>query len=142
MKFATALLAGLLFGSGLLVSGMLDPANVLGFLDFFGAWRPQLALVLGSAVVAAAPAYLFVRRRGRNALGAPVQLPDRRRIDLPLLAGAATFGVGWGLAGICPGPGIALLSTGKPLVLVFMAAIIGGMIIVFLARRARREPTA
>ncbi len=137
MKFLTALLAGLLFGTGLLISGMLDPANVLGFLDFFGAWRPQLALVMGSAVVIAAPEFLFVRRRGRNALGAPVELPDRRRIDLPLLAGAAVFGIGWGLAGICPGPGIALLSTGKLLVLTFMAAVVAGMGGVFLARRGR-----
>jgi len=142
MKFLTALLAGLLFGSGLLISGMLDPANVLGFLDFFGAWRPQLALVLGSAVVVAAPAFLFVRRRGRDAFGAPVALPDRRRIDLPLVAGAAVFGIGWGLAGICPGPGIALLSTGKLPVFVFMAAVVAGMGIVFLARRARRERAA
>jgi uncharacterized membrane protein YedE/YeeE len=137
MKFLTALLAGLLFGTGLLISGMLDPANVLGFLDFFGAWRPQLALVLGGAVVVAAPAFLFVRRRGRSALGAPVELPDRRRIDLPLVAGAAVFGIGWGLAGICPGPGIALLATGKLLVLAFMAAVVAGMGGVFLARRGR-----
>ena len=142
MRFLTALLAGLLFGTGLLISGMLDPANVLGFLDFFGAWRPQLALVLGGAVIVAAPAFLFVRRRGRNALGTPVDLPDRRRIDLPLVAGAVVFGIGWGLAGICPGPGIALLSTGTPRLLAFMAALVVGMLLVFLARRAPRGSVA
>jgi len=139
MKFLTALLAGLLFGSGLLISGMLDPANVLGFLDFFGAWRPQLALVLGGAVIVAAPAFLYVRSRGRNALGEAVDLPDRRRIDLALVGGAVVFGVGWGLAGICPGPGIALLSTGQPLVFAFMGAVVAGMAIVFLLRRARAD---
>jgi uncharacterized membrane protein YedE/YeeE len=85
---------------------MTDPANVLGFLDVFGAWRPQLALVMGAAVLVAAPAFLFVRRQNRDLLGDPVDLPDRRRIDKPLLAGAAIFGVGWGMSGICPGPGI------------------------------------
>jgi uncharacterized membrane protein YedE/YeeE len=140
MKFVTALIAGLLFGSGLLLSGMLDPAIVLGFLDFFGAWHPQLALVMGAAVVVAAPAFWFVRRRGRNLRGESTELPDRRRIDAPLLAGAATFGVGWGLAGICPGPGIALLSTGNALVVWFVGAMLAGMLLVFLVRSRRALP--
>jgi uncharacterized membrane protein YedE/YeeE len=137
VRFVTALLACALFGSGLLLSGMLDPANVIGFLDLFGEWRPQLALVMGAGVVVAAPAFLFVRARGRDLTGQTTQLPDRRRIDLPLLAGAATFGVGWGLGGICPGPGIALLSTGSGLILWFVAAMFAGMLVVF-ALRARR----
>jgi uncharacterized membrane protein YedE/YeeE len=137
VRFVTALLAGALFGSGLLLSGMLDPANVIGFLDLFGEWRPQLALVMGAGVVVAAPAFLFVRARGRDLTGQTTQLPDRRRINLPLLAGAATFGVGWGLGGICPGPGIALLSTGSGLILWFVAAMFAGMLVVF-ALRARR----
>lgn len=134
MKFLTALLAGLLFGAGLLISGMTDPANVLGFLDVFGAWRPQLALVMGAAVLVAAPAFLFVRRQNRDLLGDPVDLPDRRRIDKPLLAGAAIFGVGWGMSGICPGPGIVLLATGSWMVFVFMGAVIVGMWLVSLLR--------
>jgi uncharacterized membrane protein YedE/YeeE len=137
VRFVTALLAGALFGSGLLLSGMLDPANVIGFLDLFGEWRPQLALVMGAGVVVAAPAFLFVRARGCDLTGQTTQLPDRRRINLPLLAGAATFGVGWGLGGICPGPGIALLSTGSGLILWFVAAMFAGMLVVF-ALRARR----
>ena len=134
MKFLTALLAGALFGAGLLVSGMTNPSNVLGFLDIFGEWRPQLALVMGAAVLTAAPSFWFVRHRRRSLLGAPVELPDRRRIDKPLLAGAAMFGVGWGLSGICPGPGLVLLVSGRGMAFAFMAAVIAGMWLVALAR--------
>jgi len=136
MKFLTALFAGVLFGAGLLFSGMTDPANVLGFLDLFGAWRPQLALVMAGAVCVTAPAFLYVRRRGQDARGKPVALPDRRRIDAPLIAGAALFGIGWGLIGICPGPGIVLLSTGSGIAFVFMGAVIAGMAVLPLVRRA------
>lgn len=143
MRFLTASIAGLLFGTGLLISGMLEPANVLGFLDVFGAWRPQLALVMGGAIVVAAPAFLFVRRKERNALGEPTSLPDRRRIDASLLLGAATFGVGWGLAGICPGPGIALLSARDAGVFRFVGAMLAGMLLVRLFReRVGRRPQA
>ena len=144
MKFLTALLAGVLFGSGLLISGMLDPANVLGFLDVSGEWRPQLALVMGGAVIVAAPAFFFVRRNGRNALGDPTELPDRRRIDASLLAGAATFGVGWGLVGICPGPGIALLASRDARAFAFVAAMLAGMLVAHLVRErmVRRQPPA
>jgi uncharacterized membrane protein YedE/YeeE len=113
---------------------MTDPANVLGFLDLFGAWRPQLALVMAAAVCVAAPAFLYVRRRGQDPRGEPVELPDRRRIDGPLIAGAALFGVGWGLSGICPGPGIVLLSTGSGIAFVFSGAVIAGMMLLTLAR--------
>jgi uncharacterized membrane protein YedE/YeeE len=144
MKFFTALLAGALFGSGLLISGMLDPANVLGFLDFFGEWRPQLALVMGGAVVVAAPAFLYVRRSARNALGERVELPDRRRIDAPLLLGATVFGLGWGLVGICPGPGLALLATRDARVYCFVGAMLVGMWLVYRVRErpARRQQVA
>jgi len=137
MKFFTALVAGLLFGYGLLVSGMTNPANVLGFLDVFGAWRPQLAFVMGAAVLTAAPSFWFVRNRRRNLLGAPVELPDRLRIDKPLLFGAAMFGVGWGLSGICPGPGLVLLAGGQGMAYLFMAAVIAGMWLVQIVRNKR-----
>jgi uncharacterized membrane protein YedE/YeeE len=140
MKFFTALLAGLLFGAGLLVSGMTDPANVLGFLDIFGAWRPQLAVVMGAAVLTAAPSFWAVRRSRRSLLGAPVDLPDRHRIDKLLLAGAATFGVGWGLSGICPGPGIVLLPADRDGVL-FLAAVIAGMWLVQLTQQGDFDET-
>ena len=134
MKFLTALLAGVLFGAGLLVSGMTNPANVLGFLDVFGAWRPQLAVVMGAAVLVAAPSYWVVRQRRRSLLGETVDLPDRRRIDKPLLVGATIFGVGWGLSGICPGPGLVLLVSGDGMAYVFMAAVIAGMWLVHFIR--------
>ena len=134
MKFLTALLAGLLFGGGLLVSGMTDPANVLGFLDIFGEWRPQLAFVMGAAILTAAPSFWFVRHNRRSLLGAPVELPDRRRIDRPLLVGATIFGVGWGLSGICPGPGLVLLGSGHGMAYVFMAAVVAGMWLVQFIR--------
>jgi uncharacterized membrane protein YedE/YeeE len=137
VKFFTALVAGLLFGAGLLVSGMTDPANVLGFLDIFGEWRPQLAYVMGAAVLTAAPSFWAVRRSQRTLLGAPAELPERRRIDKPLLAGAMIFGLGWGLSGICPGPGIVLLASGQAMAYFFMAAVIAGMWLVQLARSKR-----
>jgi uncharacterized membrane protein YedE/YeeE len=137
VKFLTALLAGLLFGAGLLVSGMTNPANVLGFLDIFGEWRPQLAIVMGAAVLTAAPSFWAVRRSHRSLLGAPVDLPGRRHVDKLLLAGAATFGVGWGLSGICPGPGIVLLASGQGMAYLFMAAVIAAMWLVQLIRNKR-----
>jgi uncharacterized membrane protein YedE/YeeE len=129
MRFLTALIAGALFGSGLLLSGMTDPANVLGFLDIFGDWRPELALVMAGAALAAAPAYFFVRRKQRNLLGEVVTLPDRRLIDKRLLLGAGVFGIGWGLAGICPGPGLVLLASGQSVAWIFIAAVSAGLLI-------------
>jgi len=134
VKFLTALLAGSLFGAGLLVSGMTNPSNVLGFLDVFGAWRPQLALVMGAAVLTAAPSYYFVRHGRRSLLGEPVDLPDRRRIDKPLLIGSILFGTGWGLSGICPGPGLVLLAGGTGMAFAFMAAVIAGIWLVQFVR--------
>lgn len=135
MKWLTALIAGALFGSGLLISGMTDPANVLGFLDVFGNWRPELALVMAGAALAAAPAYYFVRRKQRNLLGESVTLPDRTRIDARLLIGAGIFGVGWGLSGICPGPGLVLLTSGRSVAWIFIAAVCVGLLL-----GARRRP--
>ena len=129
MRFLTALLAGMLFGGGLLLSGMTDPANVLGFLDVLGEWRPQLALVMAGAALVAAPAFYWVRTRRRSLLGATVTLPDRAKIDPPLLVGASIFGVGWGLAGICPGPGIVLLASARPGAWLFMLAVSAGLLL-------------
>ena len=139
MKFLTALLAGLLFGGGLLLSGMTDPANVLGFLDVLGEWRPQLALVMAGAALAAAPAYHFVRKRQRSLLGESVTLPDRRKIDVPLLLGAGIFGIGWGLSGICPGPGIVLLVSGHATAWVFTASVCAGLLVAGLRAGRSRQ---
>lgn len=112
MKNGLALLAGLLFGVGLSIAGMTQPAVVLGFLDVFGAWNAQLAFVMAGAVLTAAMGYRLVWRRAQPWLAPRFTLPDTRRIDARLLIGAALFGIGWGLAGYCPGPALASLGSG------------------------------
>ena len=128
MSFVSALVAGLLFGAGLLMSGMADPANVLAFLDVGGDWNPALALTMGGAIAVLAPvAWLVRRRRGGASAGASGVVPPRR-IDRALVTGAVIFGVGWGLSGICPGPGLLLVTTLAPGALAFVAAMIVGMV--------------
>lgn len=129
MNFLTSLIAGLLFGAGLLLSGMTNPATVLSFLDIAGGWNPALALTMGGAIAVAAPAYALMRRRGRTLAGEPVDLPDRTRIDAPLLGGSALFGLGWGLVGICPGPGLIQLTGLSLNAAVFVAAMAAGMLL-------------
>jgi uncharacterized membrane protein YedE/YeeE len=122
-----ALFAGLLFGCGLLLSGMTNPAKVLAFLDLAGAWDPSLALVMVGAIAAALPDFQIALRRDRSLLGAPLHLPTRRSVDPRLVAGSLLFGVGWGLAGFCPGPALTLLLTGNGKVLLFVAFLLLGM---------------
>ena len=127
LRSLAALAAGLTFGLGLALSGMLDPARVRGFLDVAGAWDPSLVLVLGGAVTVSGLGYAVSRRRPGPVLDTRFDLPGWRRIDAPLLLGAALFGIGWGLSGFCPGPAVAALSTGAVPVLVFVAAMLIGM---------------
>lgn len=134
MKTIAAACAGLLFGFGLLLSGMTNPANVLGFLDMFGDWRPALAFTMGGAILASAPAFFYMRRKRRTIGGEGVELPDRSRIDGRLICGNAIFGVGWGLSGLCPGPALIVLTGGSREALVFAGSLVVGMI---LARRSR-----
>jgi uncharacterized membrane protein YedE/YeeE len=122
-----ALVAGMLFGTGLLLSGMTNPAKVLGFLDLAGAWDPSLALVMAGAIAVALPAFSLARRRQCSLLGAPMRLPTVRRLDRRLVGGSLLFGIGWGLAGFCPGPALTLLLTGQGRVLVFVAFLLLGM---------------
>lgn len=122
-----ALAAGLLFGLGLIVSEMVDPAKVIGFLDVFGDWDPSLAFVMAGAVAVSALGYAVAKRRGRPVLASRFQVPDRRDLDIRLLCGAAIFGVGWGLAGLCPGPALVALSLVPGKVIVFVAAMLAGM---------------
>ena len=136
MKFITALIAGALFGCGLLLSGMAKPLVVLGFLDVTGAWNPALAFTMAGAILVAAPAYFFVRRRGSGLGGAAVTLPGRTRIDRSLLGGAAIFGLGWGLAGICPGPALLLLTGMTTSSIVFVSAMFTGFLIAMLPSRS------
>jgi hypothetical protein len=123
-----AYFSGLVFGIGLIVSGMADPAKVQGFLDLAGAWDPSLALVMVGAIAVAAIAFAIAGRRGDSLLRAPMQLPESRTIDFRLLAGSLVFGVGWGLVGFCPGPAIVALGTGLAKPLVFVAAMLAGML--------------
>jgi len=123
---AASFAAGLVFGLGLLVAGMANPAKVLAFLDLAGAWDPSLALVMAGAIAVGAGAFAFMKKRTRTLLGAPVLLPGARRIDKRLILGSLVFGVGWGLAGICPGPVLVLAGTGSAKGFVFLAAMIAG----------------
>jgi len=126
MFTAASFLAGLVFGVGLIVAGMANPEKVLGFLDLAGAWDPSLALVMGGAIATGAGAFAFMRKKTRTLLGAPVRLPVERAIDRPLVLGSLVFGVGWGLAGICPGPALVLAGYGAMKGLVFLAAMLAG----------------
>lgn len=126
MKNLMAALAGVLFGLGLVLGGMTQPAVVLGFLDMFGAWNPRLLFVMGGAVLTTMVGYRFVLRRTRPWLGTRFYLPETKAIDTRLVLGASLFGVGWGLAGYCPGPALASLSGGVSPVWFFVAAMVAG----------------
>ena len=126
-KMLVALLSGVLFGLGLVVSGMANPAKVIGFLDITGDWDPTLAFVMGGAILAAAPAFRFILKRPRPVLAEEFDLPTKKSVDARLLGGSALFGVGWGLAGFCPGPAVTALASGLAPVFVFVAAMVAGM---------------
>lgn len=127
-RLGVTLVAGALFGFGLSLSGMLDPARVLGFLDIAsGAWDPSLMFVLGGAVAVALPGVMLQRRLARPVLEERFHMPQATAIDRPLLLGSALFGIGWGVAGLCPGPAVAALSLGLVPVFVFVAAMAAGM---------------
>jgi uncharacterized protein len=126
MRAWIAFAAGLLFGLGLSLGGMTQPAVVLGFLDIFGAWDPRLVFVMAGAVLTTAVGYRLVLRRPRPLLAERFQWPTLRRIDARLVGGAALFGIGWGIAGYCPGPALASLGAGVPALLVLVACMIAG----------------
>ena len=135
----SAWLSGLVFGLGLIVSGMANPAKVLGFLDLAGEWDPSLALVMGGAIAVGFFAFLVAKNRKRSFIGAEMKLPTASAIDGRLLAGSALFGAGWGVAGFCPGPGLVALGMGEPKALVFVAAMLVGMVI-FSWLEKRKSP--
>lgn len=124
----TALLSGLVFGLGLLLSGMGNPAKVQNFLDFSGQWDPSLALVMGGAIAIGLLAFTWAKTRSKALLGDLMQLPAGQSIDKRLITGSAMFGVGWGLAGFCPGPALMNLATLQPEVWLFVAAMLVGML--------------
>jgi uncharacterized protein len=127
MALVVAFVAGLVFGLGLLVSGMTNPAKILGFLDITGKWDPSLALVMAGAVAVGGVAFALARRRTVSALGLPMQLPTARTVDVRLVGGSLLFGIGWGLAGFCPGPAIVTLGAGYVKSCVFFVAMLLGM---------------
>ena len=143
----TSLLAGLVFGLGLIVSGMANPAKVLGFLDLAGAWDPSLAFVMAGAIGVGGLAFFAVRSRTRSWLGAEMKLPTARQFDLRLIGGSTLFGIGWGVAGFCPGPALVALGVGEGVgefkALVFAAAMLAGMgLFELFERSARRRQAA
>ena len=127
MLVFTAFLSGLVFGLGLILSGMANPAKVLGFLDLAGAWDPSLALVMVGAIAVAFAPLAWARKRQKSLLGAPMQLPTSTRLDRRLVLGSLVFGAGWGLAGFCPGPALVALGMGVPQAYVFVLAMLVGM---------------
>ncbi len=127
MASLVAFISGLVFGLGLIVAGMTDPAKILGFLDLAGKWDPSLALVMVGAIGVGFVAFALARRQTASALGLPMQLPRMRTIDSRLLGGSLLFGVGWGIAGFCPGPALVALGAGYLKAAVFVVSMLLGM---------------
>ncbi len=142
MPLVAALLAGLVFGLGLIVSGLANPAKVQNFLDLAGAWDPSLALVMAAAVAVGLVAFALASRRKASLLGLDMKMPTASRIDRRLLAGSLLFGIGWGLAGFCPGPALVAVGTGAAKAVVFVLAMLAGMgLFEWLEHRRQRVPT-
>jgi uncharacterized membrane protein YedE/YeeE len=145
MSIVSAFIVGLIFGIGLIVSGMTNPAKVQGFLDLAGNWDPSLAFVMGGAILVGLVAFRFASKRERSLLGEAMRLPTATRIDRRLVLGGLAFGAGWGLGGFCPGPALASLVTGGGKALVFTGAMLAGMLVFEILERrgtASRARTA
>ena len=140
MKRISEFLAGLLFGTGLLLSGMTDPCKVIGFLDVTGTWDPSLALVMGGAIAVSFLAFRVAKRRKASFLGAAFRLPISDKVDKPLIIGSLIFGVGWGLVGFCPGPAIVSMAAGQPKALIFGLAMFVGMLVFGIGKRCLGQP--
>lgn len=140
MRIANAFLCGLVFGLGLILSGMANPAKVLGFLDLAGHWDPSLAFVMAGAIAVGTLGFFFARKRRVSVLGAPMQLPTATRIDIRLVGGSLLFGAGWGLAGFCPGPALVNAGSGEPRAWLFVAAMLAGMALHAALEHRRQQP--
>lgn len=138
MPVIASLLAGLVFGFGLILSGMVNPAKVIGFLDLAGSWDPSLALVMAGAIAVGLVAFVVARDRTVSFLGAEMKLPSARHIDRRLVTGSLLFGVGWGIAGFCPGPGLVASGMGEAKAVVFVAAMLLGMVMFELLERRKQ----
>ncbi|GGC71834.1 YeeE/YedE family protein [Marinobacter halophilus] len=138
MKYSLAsVFAGLLFGLGLIVSGMANPEKVLGFLDIAGLWDPSLAFVMGGAILVGLVAFALARKRTLSFLGFNMTLPTNTRIEKRLVIGSMMFGIGWGVAGFCPGPGLVALGAGEIKAVVFVGSMVAGMILFEYVERKR-----
>ena len=140
MNRATEFFVGLLFGLGLLLSGMTDPGKVIGFLDLTGQWDPSLAFVMCGAIGVGYFAFALAKKRTQSFLGGALHLPTSSQIDRRLLIGSALFGAGWGIAGFCPGPGLVSMFSGQPKAVVFVVAMLVGMAVFELADRYIHKP--
>ena len=140
MQKISEFVAGLLFGLGLLLSGMTDPGKVLGFLDVSGHWDPSLARVMGGAILVGVFAFALAKKRTTSFLGGALHLPKASQIDRRLVVGSLLFGAGWGLAGFCPGPGLVSMFSGQPKAAVFVAATVAGMVVFEVADRYIHQP--
>lgn len=139
MKALFAFVIGLIFGIGLIISGMANPAKVIGFLDLGGVWNPSLAFVMGGAIAIGVIGFRLVRGKSTAWLGNPIQLPTAHHLDTRLILGAALFGIGWGIAGICPGPALVLLGTGASQGVAFVLAMLVGMLVFEFWERLRQR---
>jgi uncharacterized protein len=146
VKLISALVIGVIFGTGIALSGMMNPAKVLNFFDLAqigaGTWDPSLAFVMGGALAVTIPGYWLVFRSPRPVQAPRFQLPDTKVIDRRLILGSATFGIGWGIAGFCPGGALPALGTGEPEAFLFVAALIGGLLLAraLQARKPQSKP--
>ena len=141
MNRISEFLVGLLFGLGLMLSGMTDPGKVLGFLDLAGAWDPSLALVMGGAIAVGVVAFALAKKRTLTFLGGALYWPKNSAVDKRLVLGSLVFGAGWGLAGFCPGPAVVSLAAGQPKAAVFVVAMLAGMAMFAMAERWLRAPS-
>jgi uncharacterized membrane protein YedE/YeeE len=139
MQWITAGLAGLLLGMGLILSGMANPAKVIGFLDVAGPWDPSLGLVMGGGLVVGSIGFALLKKQPKTLTGEPLNLPTSRKIDLRLVLGSVLFGIGWGITGICPGPGLVLLGAGIPEGIVYIASLLAGMTLYSLIEKLRHR---
>ena len=141
MQILTALATGLIFGLGLILSGMTDPSKVIGFLDLTGQWDPSLAFVMGGAILVGLVAFQFAKGREKSLLGDVMRLPTARQVDRRLVLGSLAFGIGWGLAGYCPGPALVAVAQGGIQPLIFVAAMLAGMVFYEVQDRWAAAPT-
>ena len=137
MHRLTEFLVGLLFGLGLILSGMTDPGKIIGFLDIFGAWDPSLAFVMMGAIAVGFVAFALAKKRTTTILGGALRLPTASHIDKRLIIGSTVFGVGWGLAGFCPGPALVSMASGQIQALWFVSAMVAGMLAFEALERTR-----